>query len=248
VQISVVLAPEVPAELALEGHSCVVIDVLRATTSMVAALDAGVKGIYPVADPEDAWALQQRLAEDMVLGGERGGLKISGFDLGNSPREYMSATVGGRFLAMTTTNGTRALLEAAKAGADPIYIAALRNAPAVAKRLLREQRPTVLYCAGTHGLVSLDDVLAAGAVISACVDTSGDVALADSARLAMLAYRSERRDLGEALRATQHGAKLVALGFGTDLDFAAQVGASTAVGQFDGVMVRLAGHVLRRPG
>lgn len=244
-RLATALAPGVPAELPLGGSTAVVIDVLRATTSMVAALEAGVRAIYPVPEPEDAWRLQHRLGGEVLLGGERGGVRISGFDLGNSPREYTARAVGGRLLAMTTTNGTSALAAAHRAGADPVYVASLRNAPAVARRLLREAKPTVLVCAGTQGMVSMDDVICAGAIAAACLESPAGVELADTARLAVAAYREVHKDLARGLRATMHGRRLVELGFEADIVYAAALGASHTVGQFDGLMVLPAGHVLR---
>jgi 2-phosphosulfolactate phosphatase len=244
-QLSVMLAPGIPAELPLAGSTAVVIDVLRATTSMVAALDAGVRAIYPVLAPDDAWRLQAKLGGEMLLGGERGGLKISGFDLGNSPREYTAKAVGGQLLAMTTTNGTAALAAAHGAGASPVYVASLRNAPAAARRLLREARPTVIVCAGTDGRVSLDDVISAGAIVSACLDSPADVTLTDTARLALAAYRDVHRDLVRGLRETSHGQRMVELGFEADIVHAAAIGTSNVVGQYDGLMIVPAGHVLR---
>lgn len=244
-RIAVILAPGVPAELDFSGNTCVVIDVLRATTSMVAALDAGAKAIYPVAEPEDAWALRLQLGEDLLLGGERGGLKISGFDLGNSPREYTPQKVGGMLLAMTTTNGTAAMLLAQRSGAEPVYVATLRNAPAMARRLLREDRDAVIYCSGTGGRPSLDDIIAAGAIVSALQESPVGVELKDTACLAMAAYRQARKDIAGSLAATEHGSRLVKIGFELDIRFAAEIGASQTVGQFDGVMIRPAGHVLR---
>lgn len=244
-RISVILAPGVAAEDELRGRSCVVIDVLRATTSMVAALDAGCRAIYPVATAEDAWALRAELGDDLKLGGERGGLKIHGFDLGNSPREYGVDAVGNTLLAMTTTNGTTAMLAAAQAGASPVYVASLRNAPATARRLLRDGRDAVLYCAGTNGRISLDDIINAGAIASVCQENRPQTALADTGKLALAAYRLASRDMVAALTATIHGHKLVELGFGEDIRYAAAVGASQTIAQFDGVMVRPAEHMLR---
>ncbi len=244
-RICVIPAPGIPAEFGFAGNTCVVIDVLRATTSMIAALDAGAKAIYPVPGPEDAWRLRLQLGDDLLLGGERGGLKINGFDLGNSPREYTTERVGGMLLAMTTTNGTAAMLLAHESGAAPVYIAALRNAPAMARRLLREDSDTVIYCAGTGGRLSLDDIIAGGAIVSACQEAPVEVEISDTARLAMAAYRQSRKDISRALVETEHGSKLVELGFDLDIRFAAEIGASQSIGQFDGVMVRPAGHVLR---
>lgn len=245
-QLGVVLAPGAPVELDLAGITAVVIDVLRFTTTVTAALEAGAKAVYPVFEPEDAWRLQAKLEGDLLLGGERGGLRISGFDLGNSPREYLPGVVGGRLLAMTTTNGTATLLEAHRAGAAPIYVGSLRNAPAVARRLVREGRSVVLCCSGTGGKIALEDVVGAGAIISGCVSASREVHLEDSALVALAAFRRFRSDLKDC--PSQHCRKLVEIGFEADVHYASELGASDVVGEFDGIMIRPAGHALRRDG
>lgn len=281
-RLSVILAPGMPAELELSlGTAAVVIDVLRFTTTLTAALEAGAKAVYPVAEPEDAWRLQAQLDGDLLLGGERAGLRINGFDLGNSPREYVPGVVGGHLLAMTTSNGTGALLAAHRAGAAPVYVGSLRNAPAVARRLVREGRPAVLYCSGNGGKIALEDVVGAGAIISGCVEaargtcgaggttvvhgtgrtpgargrvrvgqgTSGarvgqGVQLTDTALIALAVYRQVGPDLKGC--PSQHCRRLVEIGFEADVDYASELGASEVVGEFDGVMVRRAGHALRR--
>ena len=245
-RLSVLLAPDIAVDMPLAEVTCVVIDVLRATTSMTAALDASAKAIYPLPDAAAAWELQSSLGGEVLLGGERQGIKINGFDLGNSPREYLPRVVGGRLLAMTTSNGTAALLAASAGGAAPIYVGSLRNAPAVARRLLREGRPTLLYCAGTRGMVSLDDVIAAGAIVSACAEAPAEVELSDTARLAQAAYHAVRKDLVGGLRASAAGRWLIDIGYGADIEYAAEIGTCSVIGQFDGVMIRPAGHVLRR--
>ncbi len=243
-ELSVVLAPGVPTEAQLAGHTAVIIDVLRFTTTVTAALEAGAKAVYPVAEPEDAWRLQSQLDGDLLLGGERSGLRISGFDLGNSPREYLPAVVGSRLLAMTTSNGTAALIAVHRAGAAPVYLGALRNAPAVARRLASEGRSPVLYCSGSGGKIALEDVVGAGAIISGCTSAGRGVELADTALVALAAFKELGSDL--KLRPSRHCRRLIEIGFEADVDYASDLGASKMVGEFDGVMVRPAGHTLRR--
>jgi len=242
--VSVVLAPGIPADIELAGSACVVIDVLRFTTTLTAALEAGAKLVYPVCEPEDAWRLQQQLGGDLVLGGERGGLRINGFDLGNSPREYMPSVVEGKILALTTSNGTKALHDVFQAGAAPVLTGCLRNAPAVARRLLRAGKNAVMYCAGSGGKIALEDVVGAGAIIHCCAEADREIELTDTAMLALAAFEDLGAALAEELSA--HARRLVKLGFEEDIRYASELGVCEAVGEFDGVMLRLAGHTLRR--
>src|SRR5262245_39532454 len=108
-QIDVFLLPALVEPAALAGKTAVVIDVLRATTTIVQALATGAKEIVPLQEVDEARRLAEKLGEGAILGGERGGVLIPGFDLGNSPAEYTAAKVAGKTVVFTTTNGTRAL-------------------------------------------------------------------------------------------------------------------------------------------
>ena len=148
----------------LQDHTAVVIDVLRASSTIVAALAAGAQAIYPVISTEEAIKLATSLGrEDALLAGERKGLKVEGFDLGNSPREFTPETVGGKRVVMSTTNGTRALV--AVAGAERVLVAAFLNLSAVAAACADAERLAIV-CAGREGRFSIDDVLCGGMLLS----------------------------------------------------------------------------------
>ena len=155
----------------LAGSTAVVIDVLRATTVMIHALASGSSTIIPCREIDEARAVAERFPPGQVLvGGERGGRPIPGFDLGNSPAEYTPGACRGKTLVMTTTNGTRAILACAEA--DRVYVAGFVNLAAMARRLMREldgpeARPVHLVCAGTEGAVSWEDALFAGSLYRA---------------------------------------------------------------------------------
>lgn len=150
-----------PEELA--GGTAVIIDVLRASTTIAYALAAGAEQIVPCLEVEDARCLAEQYdADDIVLGGEREGVAIEGFLLGNSPEEYTPYRVGGKRVIFTTTNGTRAMLHARKA--DEILVASFVNASAVAQRLYDREHINII-CAGTDGNISQDDVLVAGMLV-----------------------------------------------------------------------------------
>jgi len=150
-----------PRELA--GGTAVVIDVLRATTTIAYALDAGAKQIIPCLEIADALALAEQFSPDEVLlGGEREGSPIEGFDLGNSPDEYTPERVEGKTVVFTTTNGTRAINHAR--AADEVVLAAFVNAGAIVRRLVDREHVHIL-CAGTDGKMSDDDILLAGMLV-----------------------------------------------------------------------------------
>jgi 2-phosphosulfolactate phosphatase len=161
--VSVHLLPQHIPPGALRGGVAVVIDVLRATTTMLHALDAGCEAIIPCREVEEA----RRVASDIppvkrLLAGERLGLPIQGFDLGNSPGEFRPEACRGKTLVLTTTNGTRALLACLEA--ERVLVASFVNVSATARTLRDDGRPVHLVCAGTDGYVSFEDALMAGAL------------------------------------------------------------------------------------
>ena len=160
--VSVHLLPSLIPPGELRGGVAVVIDVLRASTMMVHALVAGCTAVMPCGEVDEARRLAASLpAGSSLLAGERHGVAIAGFDLGNSPGECTPAVCQGKTLVITTTNGTRALL--ASLDADPVVVGSFVNFAATSQRLLHEARPIHLVCAGTEGRVSYEDTLLAGA-------------------------------------------------------------------------------------
>lgn len=205
-----------PAEgEAIDAEAFVVIDVLRATTTIAAFLAAGASRITAV----DALDLGRERASTAgaLLAGEVGGLPPKGFDFGNSPRDAAAAALTGREVVLFTTNGTRALCRLAARG--PVYAGAVVNAGAVARAVVRGHRSAVLVCAGDAAgtRFGLDDFAAAGAIIAAIVAVAPASELGDAARLAISLW-DERGPA--ALRGSHHAGALRALGLGADIDFA----------------------------
>ncbi len=228
-EIEVILAPAQIALLPgrdLSGTVCVVFDVLRATSTFVTALANGARRIYPVTSVEEALALRQGLP-GALLGGERHGVRLAGFDLGNSPLEYTAEAVRGREIISTTTNGTVALR--ACAGADAVYAGALLNIGSLAAHLDATLDPAgrlLLVCAGTGTDFALEDGFGAGALLSRLRTAT----LPDDAGCALLALHAHAcRDPGELLRASANGRRLQTLSLGADVDHCASVDLLEAV-------------------
>jgi 2-phosphosulfolactate phosphatase len=219
--VHVHLSPALAAPDLFQGGTAVVIDVLRATTTIVQALAAGCLSVRPCATVEEARALADSLpAGKVLLGGEREGLPLPGFDLGNSPREYTSARCGGTTLVLTTSNGTRALLHAARA--ERVLAASFVNYSATCEQLRREARPVHILCAGDAGTVALEDTLLAGALVEFFAARE-DVFLNDGARLAWDCFEHHGRHPEDALRLGAGGARLLSLGYDDDIRAAARV-------------------------
>src|SRR5262245_9964536 len=191
--VQVHLLPELAPHGALAGGVAVVIDVLRASTTIVHALAAGCRAVRPCLEVEEARQLAGGMRVGRVLlGGERGGAPLPGFDMGNSPREYTAPVCRGTTLVLTTTNGTRALLRAAEAAR--VLVAAFVNYSAVCEQLRQEARPLHIVCAGTAGSVSLEDTLLAGALVDFLCQV-GEARLNDAARLAWDCFENHGRVL-----------------------------------------------------
>ena len=219
--VRVHLTPDRLTPEQLTPSVAVVIDVLRATTTMIHALAAGCCAVWPVEEVEEA----RRVADGMragrvLLGGERDGVPLAGFDLGNSPGEYTCARCKGTTLVLTTTNGTRALLRAASAART--LIAGFVNYSAVCEQLAQEARPVDIVCAGYHGEVALEDALLAGALVE-FLSEHGAVALNDAARLAWDCFENHGRVLDGALEISAGGVHLRSLGYDEDIRSAARV-------------------------
>ena len=209
-----------PAEYALmTGRDlretvCVVFDVLRATSTMVTALGHGAAGIVPVAEIAEALSLRQRRPE-VLLAGERDGVRIGGhltggrgFDLGNSPREFTAEAVGGRTIAMTTTNGTRALRACAPAAA--VLLGSFLNLRATAEFIEHQHSShLLLVCSGTLDQAAYEDVLGAGALCDLLWPKYGGGAVADSAQMAHRLFLLQQNDLLAAVSQSRNGQRLM---------------------------------------
>jgi 2-phosphosulfolactate phosphatase len=213
--VEVLLGPPWSADT-VRGVDVVVVDVLRATTTIATALANGAAGVIPVAEPEDAIALGNRLGRDRVLlCGERHSLRIEGFDLDNSPASFTPQAVEGKTLLITTTNGTRALRAVATAAS--VRTAALVNRTAVADALVRENGDIVIVCAGEGNGFALEDALGAGALVDTLLTLIGDVELCDGARAAALLYRAVAARLADAVASADHAQALAQNGFARDV-------------------------------
>ena len=199
----------------------VVIDVVRATTTLIEALANGARAIYPTSSTEEAVQLASSLGrEDTLLCGERIMHKIEGFDLGNSPHEFTAEVVRDKKLVMSTTNGTRAL--AVGQEGSRILPCAFTNLGAVAAAVSGEKR-LVVICAGQDDQFCLDDALCAGHLIQRIMDAEkGEHELNDAAQAAR-AVAGSRKPTRGFLSLTPGGAALVEIGMGDDLDLCADV-------------------------
>lgn len=219
----------------MAGAAAVVIDVLRAATTIAHALASGAAEVLPCLTVADARKLAEPLsAEKVLLGGERHGVPIEGFQLGNSPEEYTPDRVAGKTIIFTTTNGTRAMAHARLA--DEVLVASFVNASAIVRRLLDRERIHIV-CAGTDGNITEEDVLLAGMLVERLQRAGGAIyrqnAQAITARETWLSAFGVPQALGaespageplaSVLRRSLGGRNLLELGLDDDIFAAAQI-------------------------
>lgn len=225
---------------------CVVFDVLRATSSMIAGLANGARDIVPVAEIEEAVKFHQN-EPSALLAGERDGARITAdlsggveFHLGNSPREYTADRVAGKRIVTTTTNGTRALR--ACIGARQVLVSCFLNLGATVHELRRTiPRNLYLVCGGTYEETAYEDVLAAGAIADALWTDYASGHVADSALMARQLYDLERRDLVAGLSRSRNGKRLLSKStLAEDVKFCAQLDSHGLVARMDreGIVTR----------
>jgi 2-phosphosulfolactate phosphatase len=236
-------------EQQLAGSAVIVIDLLRATSTICYSLASGATEVVPFREIDETLAAAERAGRaNVVLGGERGGRRIDGFDLGNSPTEFTPQMVEGRSVFITTTNGTRALYHARLA--KRVIVGAIVNLTAVVAAVKDEPRVDIL-CAGTGGEETFEDILTAGAmVVEICRSAGANWQRNNAARVAADAWQQLLRDATAAGRApadqlvialqdTLGGRNLIEVGLGDDLANCAEIDRLAIAPELDAVNWRI---------
>lgn len=198
-KIDVVISAKYIEKEKLRGKAAVIIDTLRATSTIATALNNGAKEIIPVLTIEEALTIRENIGTGL-LGGERKGLKIDGFNFSNSPMDYNKEAVEGNSIIFTTTNGTRAIRGAKEA--DEILIGSVINGKSVSEELIRLNKDIAIINAGTYDEFSIDDFLTAGYIIE-LISKEKDIELTDIARTAQFMY-NENKDFSFAENAAHY--------------------------------------------
>lgn len=233
--LDVALTPAGLAASEVHGRLTFVIDILRAGTTICAALANGARAIVPVASTEEALRLAQTLGtEETVLAGERQCVRIPGFALGNSPREMTPEAVRGKTVIMTTTNGTGALL--AVAGASPVFIGGAVNFSLASARIREawtRREAILIVCAGREQRFALDDAYTAGRLVAAALGGGrGRKGLNDAALATLDLVRRYGHRWDRPLAASQGGRELAELGMKGDILDAGRVDAYPVLATF----------------
>jgi 2-phosphosulfolactate phosphatase len=226
--VNVLFSPVITDELYFTGKTVVVIDVLRASTTIVTALQNGAREVVPVATVEFGVKISGGMfGGQTLLGGERNTRKVEGFALGNSPLEYTREIVAGKTIILYTTNGSKAIVKAKYA--ENLYVCSYLNLSAAAKQIIKTGKDFEILCAGKSNSFSLEDAVCAGRLIHQLINQKDDLEITDTARVALSLNDSFGRDPLKMLKETEHGKLLLHNGFEDDLKYAAGTDTSDVI-------------------
>ncbi|NQW43533.1 MAG: 2-phosphosulfolactate phosphatase [Bacteroidetes bacterium] len=236
IKVQVVLSPALLHLFDSKNKNVVVIDILRATSTICTAIAHGALSVKPVNNTDDALILK---GSGYLSAAERDGHKLEGFDMGNSPFECMNGAVLGKKIALTTTNGTKCITAATIAGAANVLSGSFLNITALANFLKADSRDVILFCAGWRDRVNLEDSLFAGALVNRLV--SKDELDCDSALMVMDLYHRAKSNLGLYLEQSSHYKRLSRLHHQEDMEYCLQSDViDIVVGLKKGEMVNMA--------
>ncbi|MEX0773664.1 MAG: 2-phosphosulfolactate phosphatase [Balneolales bacterium] len=206
----------------VQGKTVVVIDVLRACSSIVTALNNGAKSVIPVGDMGAAGQIAMNLdPTSFVMCGERDGEKIEGYQLGNSPFEYKEEVIGKKTLILNTTNGTRAISKCSQA--KKVIIGCFLNLNAVIEDLKSTDGEIILICAGWKNRISLEDTLCAGAIIQGLYGDNLGLQSTDGAKVAFGLFGKYGDQIPEVVQTSNHATRLKGLNSSDDIAYCTQI-------------------------
>ena len=227
-KLDVLFSPVQADELFFTGKTAVIIDVLRASSTIITALANGAKEVVPVGTVEFAVKVSGGIfGGQTLLGGERNTKKIEGFALGNSPSEYTKEIVNGKSIVFYSTNGSRAIVKA-KYSAN-LFVCSFNNLKTLAKHIKKLNEDAVILCAGNNNFFSLEDSVCAGMFISELIAGNKKNELTDAATSALTLFKSFGKDIYKMLCKADHGQLLINNGFKEDLKACAELDSTEVI-------------------
>lgn len=226
-KIDIAFTPEAVNSLNIRDKSVLIVDILRATSTITIAIENGASNIIPVNTPEEAFKLYEQLNKNAILGGEIEGKRINGFHLGNSISEYTSSVVKDKIIIMRTTNGTRAINTCKLA--KNLIIGCFLNKTACCRYLSELGYDILIVCSGKEGNFGIEDAVFAGACVNILGQLMSNIEKTDSALACEMMYQQSKSDILGLLRKSEHGKYLMEIGLEHDLILCAREDVSTAV-------------------
>jgi 2-phosphosulfolactate phosphatase len=219
IQVEVVISPALLPLYEVKGKAVVVVDVLRATSTICTAIHEGAEAVVAVETIESAMTYR---SGNYLLAAERNGYKVDGFDMGNSPFECQDGKVTNKTIVLTTTNGTKCIEAAVKAGANHVLAGSFLNLEATAQWLNQCPDPILILCAGWKDKVNLEDTLYAGALVAKLRQMAELSIDCDTALMAEQLYNQSQSDIIEVLKHSSHYKRLSHLSHEEDMIFCMQ--------------------------
>ena len=237
-KIRVLFSPINADELYFTNKTTVVIDVLRASSSIIAAFANGAKEVIPMATVDFAVKLSGGMfSGQTLLCGERNTKMIDGFAVGNSPLEYSHDVVRNKNIVFYSTNGSKAIVKAKYS--ENLFVSSFNNLKAVAEYLVKLNCDVEILCAGNENRFSLEDSVCSGMLIAEMRKLNSEIELSDSSSAAYILYESLGTNILEMLKNSEHGKKLLDNGFGEDLEYCSRYNVTSAIPYYDGRTLKL---------
>jgi 2-phosphosulfolactate phosphatase len=237
-KLDVLFSPVQADELFFTGKTTIVIDVLRASSTIITALANGAKEVVPVGTIEFAVKISGGIfGGQTLLGGERNTKKIEGFALGNSPTEYSKEIVSGKTIVFYSTNGSRAIVKA-KYSAN-LFVCSFNNLNAVAKHLKQLNADVIILCSGNNNFFSLEDSVCAGMLINELVNVDNNVTMTDSSKSALTLFKSYGKNILKLLSESDHGELLIDNGFESDLKDCAELNSTEVIPHYSANVLKV---------
>ena len=237
-KIDVLYSPVQADELFFTGKTTVVIDVLRASSTIITALKNGAKEVVPVGTVEFAVKVSGGIfGGQTLLGGERNTKKIEGFALGNSPSEYTTEIVSGKSIVFYSTNGSRAIVKAKYS--TNLFICSFNNLKALAKHIKKLNEDVVVLCAGNNNFFSLEDSVCAGMLTSELITGNKTFELTDASTSALTLFKSFGKNIFKLLSETDHGQLLINNGFEDDLKACSELDSTDVIPFYAGNVLKV---------
>ena len=237
-KINVFFTPLSVDELFFPGKTTVVIDVLRASSTIVSALQNGAREVVPVSSVEFAVKVSGGMfGGQTLLGGERNTKKIEGFALGNSPLEYTKEIVDGKTIVLYTTNGTRAVVKAKFS--ENLFVCSFLNLSAVASHLINLNNNVEILCSGKANNFSMEDTICAGKLVAELQKLNEDIEITDSARASLALNKSFGKSIVKMLSESEHGKVLIENNFEEDIKFCGKLNSSDIIPYYTSSVIKV---------
>jgi len=237
-KINVLLSPNNVDDLYFNSKTTVVIDVLRATSVILKALNSGAREVIPVGSIDFAMKISVHAhGGHTLLCGERNTKIIEGFDLGNSPLEYTEERISGKSIILFTTNGSKAIVKAKYS--EKLLVASFNNISKVAEHLIKLGNDVEIISSGANGIFCLEDTICAGALIKKMIKMKSDIELTDATNASLVLNEKYGSNIKKMMQNCEHGKLLMENGFEEDIDFCSTVDNIPQIPYYTGGEIKL---------